>query len=354
MSVSYRAIQWTPRKRVYDGVMLALIATYLGLFVLLTRLVAPSGRAPAAEVLMIRASGTCAIALLHVILWIGPLARLTPWALPLLSNRRHLGVTMFLMALLHATLSLFHEHGPGLAGPLVSLLTANTNYTSLRGFPFETLGLCALVILFLLAATSHDFWLKNLTPRIWKSLHMLVYAAYGLLVMHVCLGALQTARSPVYAWLIAAGAAITVSLHLATARKETRRDASEPAPATDDGFAEVGTVDEIENNRAKVVCFRGRERIAVFRYDGKISAVSNVCEHQGGPLGEGRVVDGCITCPWHGWQYRPGDGCAPPPFTEKIATYQVRLNGRRILVHPRALPRGTPVEPARIEDGPEP
>ena len=28
-----------------------------------------------------------------------------------------------------------------------------------------------------------------------------------------------------------------------------------------------------------------------------------------GPLGEGKIVDGCITCPWHGFQYRPQDGC---------------------------------------------
>jgi len=177
---------------------------------------------------------------------------------------------------------------------------------------------------------------------------MLVYAAYGLLVMHVCLGALQSAGSPVYAWLLVAGAAVTVGLHLTAGLRETRRDAGQKAADADDGCLDVGTVDEIENNRAKVVCLKGRERIAVFRYDGRVSAVSNVCEHQGGPLGEGKVVNGCITCPWHGWQYKPGDGCAPPPFAEKIATYQVRVNGRRVLVHPTALAKGTPVEPGRI------
>jgi nitrite reductase/ring-hydroxylating ferredoxin subunit len=61
-------------------------------------------------------------------------------------------------------------------------------------------------------------------------------------------------------------------------------------------------------------------------------------------------VDGCISCPWHGWEYRPGDGCSPPPFQEKIATYQVRVDGRRVWINPAALPPGTPVEPARIEE----
>ena len=63
----------------------------------------------------------------------------------------------------------------------------------------------------------------------------------------------------------------------------------------------------------------------MFRNGNKVYAVSNVCRHQGGPLGEGRIIDGCITCPWHGFQYRPEDGQSPPPFTEKIATYATRI-----------------------------
>ena len=44
-----------------------------------------------------------------------------------------------------------------------------------------------------MAATSHDFWLLMLTPRSWKALHMAVYVAYALVVMHVALGYLQDA-----------------------------------------------------------------------------------------------------------------------------------------------------------------
>ncbi|MEL7090079.1 MAG: Rieske 2Fe-2S domain-containing protein, partial [Planctomycetota bacterium] len=96
------------------------------------------------------------------------------------------------------------------------------------------------------------------------------------------------------------------------------------------------------------------ERIAVLRYDGRVSAVSNVCAHQHGPLGEGKVVDGCLTCPWHGYQYHPHNGQSPPPYTEKIPTYQVKIEGTRILVNPKPLPPGTPVEPAKIMTGDAP
>ena len=46
--------------------------------------------------------------------------------------------------------------------------------------------------------------------------------------------------------------------------------------------------------------------------------------------------------PWHGWQYRLSDGCAPPPFTEKLATYPVRIRNGVVEVGPHALPPGTP------------
>ena len=55
-----------------------------------------------------------------------------------------------------------------------------------------------------------------------------------------------------------------------------------------------------------------------------------------------------MTCPWHGFHYRPEDGCAPPPFTEKVATYRLKLDGRRILLDPRPNEPGTYVEPVRI------
>ena len=81
----------------------------------------------------------------------------------------------------------------------------------------------------------------------------------------------------------------------------------------------------------------------MFRDGDQIGALTNLCAHQNGPLGEGRIIDGCVTCPLHGYQYRLSDGCAPAPFTEKLATYKVRLGENGMLeVDPRPLPPGTP------------
>ncbi len=344
MSTQYQAVGWNRQKRRYDGVVVLGIALYLLLFVGWGGL--RDGYATL-ETLLIRGLGSLAFVLLHVVLSIGPLARLDARFLPLLYNRRHLGVCLFLVALAHAGFALVQFHAFGDEHPLVSLLTANRRYTSLPDFPFELLGLGALAILFVMAATSHDFWLANLSARVWKALHMLVYLAYALLVGHVALGTLQVERSPVLFALLALGCAWIVGLHLVAGWREHARDRD---ARSEGGWVDAGPVADIPAQRARVVSIAG-ERVAVFRYDGKVAALSNVCRHQGGPLGEGRVIDGCVTCPWHGYQYRPEDGCSPPPFTEKVPTYAVRIVAGRVQVEARARPAGTPLAPARVEDG---
>ncbi|MGB0929320.1 MAG: Rieske 2Fe-2S domain-containing protein [Chitinophagales bacterium] len=343
MGVTYQTVLWTRQKKIYDGVLWALILLYIAIFAMLQLQWYPD---ITAETLIIRATGSLAFLLLHVILVIGPLCRLYPKFLPLLYNRRHLGVSMFLIALIHGVFNIIQFHALGDTSPLLSIFTANTHYDSLIQFPFQTLGFFALLILFFMAVSSHDFWLHNLSPRLWKSLHMMVYVAYFLIVMHVMLGTFQAETSQTGTVILVGGMFTILFLHLTAAFVEVKRNKIEPQFI--DGFVAVCDVNDIEENRAKVVLIEG-ENIAVFKYDGKLSAINNVCKHQNGPLGEGKIVDGCITCPWHGYQYLPENGCSPPPFTEKVGTYDVKLVGTKVYVHPKPHPEGTAVEPVLIE-----
>src|SRR5713226_1476270 len=221
MSVQYGAISWNRQKKVYDLTLLSLLALYLAVFVGVGAWRNPSATA---ETLLIRALGAAAFLMLNVVLCIGPLSRLDRRFLPLLYNRRHLGVTTFLLGLAHGGFALFQFHALGNVNPLVSLLISNPRYGSVADFPFQALGFLALVILFLMAATSHDFRLRNLSAPVWKRLHMMVYGAYALLVAHVTLGALQSETQPVLATALALGVVTVVSLHLAAAFREKRVD----------------------------------------------------------------------------------------------------------------------------------
>ncbi len=342
MSLNYKAVGWNRQKKVYDRTLLAGVGLYLVTFAVANLVLHPE---ITAETLIIRGVGTAAIILLHIILSIGPLCRLDARFLPVLYNRRHMGVTMFLLAFVHGAFALVQFHGFGNVNPLISLFFSNTHYGSLAEFPFQPLGFFALVILFLMAATSHDFWLANLTAPVWKGLHMMVYVAYASLIGHVSLGILQAETSPVWIGLLGAGLVWVVGVHLAAGVKGLKED-TERATGPD-AFVDLCGVDEIPEKRAKIFTVSG-ERVAVFRYDEKISAISNVCQHQNGPLGEGWIIDGLVTCPWHGFQYDPETGASPPPFTEMVPTFNVKVQKGRVSVQARPNPAGTRVEPARI------
>ena len=348
MSVTYQAVLWNRQKKVYDRTLTVGVLASIAAFVLVGAIAFPS---VTAETLIIRSVGVVAFVLLHGILCIGPLCRLDPRFLPLLYNRRHMGVCMFMLALVHGGFSVVQFHALGDLNPLVSVLVSNPEVNAgISNFPFQPFGLAALVILAVMATTSHDFWLTNLTAPVWKAIHMSVYGAYALLVAHVALGVLQSEPSPVYPLLLGAGVATVLGLHVAAAFQEAARDREGPADAKEaqaSEFVEVGRLGEIKESRAKIVRVAG-ERVAIFRDGDHLSALSNVCQHQNGPLGEGRIIDGCVTCPWHGYQYDPKTGRSPAPFTEAVPTFDVRLEEDRIFVSPRPNPPGVPALTAYI------
>jgi nitrite reductase/ring-hydroxylating ferredoxin subunit/DMSO/TMAO reductase YedYZ heme-binding membrane subunit len=340
MSAGFQAIQWNRAKVIYDAILLAAVVLYLGGFmVIATVLDRPKDFLDWTDI-PIRAFGTCAFIMLTVVLAIGPLARIDKRFLPLLYNRRHFGVLTFLIAAIHAYWMVEWYALQNALPNIVAELTKWSDYAKFIGFPFKTLGLLALVILFVMAATSHDFWLVVLTPRLWKGLHMATYVAYGLVVMHVALGYLQDDRTLVTISMLIAGFGSVAALHLIAGWRERAKDRG-VAPRSD-GWIAVGPPSSIPDKAALIVAPAGGERIAVFRDGAQIGALTNLCAHQEGPIGEGRIIDGWITCPWHGFQYGLADGCAPPPFTDKLTTYRVRLRNGIVEVDPHPLPPGTP------------
>ncbi|MCA8878542.1 MAG: ferric reductase-like transmembrane domain-containing protein [Rhodobacteraceae bacterium] len=342
MSVRYVPVQWNRIKWVYDGLLVAGVLAYLVAFLQIGAGMADATRPVDGAILRMRAFGSCAFFLLTVILCIGPLARLDRRFLPLLYNRRHFGVVTFAVALTHAAyvLGWYFAYAP--TPPVAALLSSNTSYGTALGFPFEALGAFALVVLALLAATSHDFWLSFLTAPVWKALHLMIYPAYAALVAHVALGYLQDVDNPAFAILFGGGALAVAGLHAAAAL-EGRREARSAGT-----WVAVCAPGEIADKRARIVRLPDGDRAAVFRNGARVSAISNACAHQNGPLGEGRIVFGCVTCPWHGYQYRMEDGCSPPPFTEKVPTYNLRLRDGVIEIDARANAPGTPVPPLDV------
>ena len=354
MGVDYKPVLWNRNKYIYDAVLLSAVAAYVYLYIRVGAPWQPHDPPVERPIMRMRAFGSCAFLMLSFILCIGPLARLNDRFLPLLYNRRHFGVLTACVAAVHAShvLAWYYAFSP--TDPYTALLASNTSYFQVLGFPFEAFGIAALVILLVLAFTSHDFWLSFLSPPVWKTLHMGIYFAYAAVVLHIGLGALQSDRHPVFAGMVVVAVTAVSTLHFLAALRAGREEAMiARKPESDDGvpWIRAGKVSDIEDRRAIVVSLPDEERVAVFRNGDTLSAVHNVCAHQNGPLGEGKIVAGCITCPWHGFQYKPEDGRSPPQFEEKIATYRLKLEGDTVFVDPRPLAPGTFVRPTPIGGG---
>jgi len=86
----------------------------------------------------------------------------------------------------------------------------------------------------------------------------------------------------------------------------------------------------------------GDRSIALFHYEGAVTALGHACQHMGGDLGEGsvqRLEDGelYVVCPWHGWQYNLKSGQAPSGFQDRQAVYGVQIEDGMILVSDEPL-----------------
>ena len=96
-------------------------------------------------------------------------------------------------------------------------------------------------------------------------------------------------------------------------------------------FIKVARVAEIPPNGSKLVEV-DMVRVALFNLDGAIYAIEDVCTHDGGPLVQGQVVNGCqVQCPRHGARFDICTGAAVKlPAFEPTRTYTVRVQGQDV------------------------
>jgi len=77
----------------------------------------------------------------------------------------------------------------------------------------------------------------------------------------------------------------------------------------------------------------GRVKLAVTHKDGEFGVISGVCNHAGGPLGDGFLEGDYVKCPWHNWKYHRLNGLGEPGFEDDAApAYQVKIENGRLLV----------------------
>lgn len=92
-------------------------------------------------------------------------------------------------------------------------------------------------------------------------------------------------------------------------------------------YVKVAALADVPTGGSKLVEVN-RVRVALFNLDGAIYAIEDVCTHDGGPLVEGDIVNGCqVQCPRHGARFdiRTGAALSFPAFEPtNVYTVQVR------------------------------
>lgn len=110
-------------------------------------------------------------------------------------------------------------------------------------------------------------------------------------------------------------------------------------------YIEVLALSELPSGSQKVVAL-GATKIALFHFDGEITAIANACLHKAGPLAMGKVekkYDGLyVTCPWHGWEYNIKSGSAPPGYHDQQAVYSVKVEDGKILLSEKPIVKAKP------------
>jgi nitrite reductase (NADH) small subunit len=93
----------------------------------------------------------------------------------------------------------------------------------------------------------------------------------------------------------------------------------------------------------------GRREVALFRTGPReVRAIAARCPHAGGPLADGIVAGGKVTCPLHGWKFdlATGEGTSPGGNCEGIPAFAVELRGEQVW-----LSLGSSARPASAADG---
>jgi multimeric flavodoxin WrbA/nitrite reductase/ring-hydroxylating ferredoxin subunit len=100
---------------------------------------------------------------------------------------------------------------------------------------------------------------------------------------------------------------------------------------------DLGEIESLESQPLQQITI-GRTKIALSYRNGQFGAVSGVCNHVGGPLGEGHHEGDYIVCPWHHYKYHCMTGEGEPGFEEdRVPRYELRRENGRLYINLEAV-----------------
>ena len=96
-------------------------------------------------------------------------------------------------------------------------------------------------------------------------------------------------------------------------------------------FVDVGPLSRLAPGSVQETIVEGC-LYAICHVDGEVHALSGVCPHSGGPLGQGQIHQGRLVCPYHLWEFdcRTGEYDWDP--ARRVEKFEVRIEDGQILL----------------------
>lgn len=102
---------------------------------------------------------------------------------------------------------------------------------------------------------------------------------------------------------------------------------------SESGWHDLGAVDELSAKPLQQITI-GKTKLAVSYLNGQFSVISGVCNHVGGPLGDGRLDGDYVVCPWHNWKFHHATGLGEPGYeADAVPAYESKVENGRLLVN---------------------
>jgi len=100
-----------------------------------------------------------------------------------------------------------------------------------------------------------------------------------------------------------------------------------------DNWIDVGAAQDLSQAPLRRLTAKNAA-VALSFADGKFGAVSDVCNHVGGPLGDGHLDGDYVKCPWHGWKFHRCTGTGEPGFeNDRVPSFPVKVENGRVLIN---------------------
>jgi nitrite reductase (NADH) small subunit len=94
---------------------------------------------------------------------------------------------------------------------------------------------------------------------------------------------------------------------------------------------DIGALADFPVGRVREIIADGHV-LAVARIGDEVFALDGLCPHQGGPLGQGKLVGEVVICPWHQFSFEMRTGFCTSSRGLAQKRFEVRLEGDRVIV----------------------